>query len=198
MDRRTAIFELGGMAAGLLLAGCGQPRIPSELDMSASDAADAQWGILAGEGLTGQLGLIDLRSIPGYSFRGDFSGQSAGSAFYFSGYQSGSVEGKTETMVQFAWRTNHPTEPRILVSEIPFNKVAWDTRGEESASPSVAYRFRVENGLVRSLVFSCSDTNRCYRPQRFMNPNDYVKFADLTTFTVSPSQFSSFRAPQPQ
>jgi hypothetical protein len=194
MDRRTAISELGGAVAVLFLAGCGPARTQSELDMSASDAADAQLGILASEGLTGQLGLIDLRSIPGYSFRGDFSGQSGGSAFFFSGYQSGSVEGKTETMVQFAWKTNHPTEPRIFVSEIPFKKVAWDTRGEEGASPSVAYRFRLENGLVHSLIFSCSDTNRCYRPQRFTNPNDYVKFADLTTFTVSPSQFNSFRA----
>src|ERR1035437_7744496 len=72
----------------------------------------------------GNYNLVDLRTVPGFEFNG-----SVGGFIIFSGQ----IDGKTESMLQFAWKTKgNPQE--TIISEVPMSEVIFVVSPDDKAA----------------------------------------------------------------
>ena len=126
----------------------------------------------------GSYNLVDLRTVPGFEFNG-----SVGGFIIFSGQ----IDGKTESMLQFAWKTKgNPQE--TIISEVPMSEVIFVVSPDDAAGkykgPTLTF------ALDGNKVYPDANTN----PIDEANPNTIVdKYLKLATISMSQQDFDSFR-----
>ena len=184
ISRRGFLVQLPLGVFGLILSGCTDQTIQLNVDQAA---------ILERRGFSTPRPLVDLRSIPGFSFRGNVAG----------GFLSisGAAEGETQSVVQFAWQTAEE-RPRIILSELPFTKAVFEVVEEDSVKPVVLLHFNQLYNLHQWVPQDQGGPR--YTAFDSENPNDFLitkgsRGQDrllYATFTLSRRDFGDFRTPR--
>jgi hypothetical protein len=175
LNKNKNLLFRGGLsvfliAAALGLASCG---------MNIKDATEQENKILIEKGFSGEHPIIDLRSVPGFSTNGNISGG-------FLAF-NGEFEGKTTTMLQFAWKTKEEDD-RIQISEVPISRIKFFVTEEKNTKPTVLFtEVNTENLLKRDEV------NFGYETQNSDNLNNYVAQSSLVIISLSQDDYNKFR-----
>ncbi|PIY94798.1 MAG: hypothetical protein COY68_01455 [Candidatus Levybacteria bacterium CG_4_10_14_0_8_um_filter_35_23] len=170
--KKVGVIGLGSLGLSVL-AGCGgREREHVNVEQRLSEL-----------GLSGSHELVDLRKVPGMTFNGYLNG-----GFIFT---SGEINGKTETVVQFAWKwtwRKTPDESVIVISELPVSKVMFNVDDSIDKKPDVRINFD-----TYSLQFAFDWEDRHIDPN---NPNSYLSYSTLAIFDLSENDFKSFKGNQ--
>lgn len=172
-DRRKGLKIAVGAALGLGLVGCS--------DHGLNSALEAQRRMLEEAGMSGEHPVIDLRSIPGFFQNGSIAG-----GFLVL---SGEFQGKTMTMLQFAWKTREE-DKTFQISQLPLDIVQFRTV-DPAAKPTVKFDID-ETGLKK--LFKYYDLK--WSAQRTDNLNNYVAVSRLAVISLSEKDYEAFRTPQ--
>lgn len=135
--------------------------------------------IMQEKGLFDEHPIVDLRSIPGFSANGNVSG----------GFLAinGEFKGKTQTLLQFAWKTNQNDE-KIQIMEFPLSQIKFDVKADPNTKSTVSFG----NLSPKKFVSPGNGFNSVAKDDP--NLNNYVSESDFMILTLSQQNFDTFRA----
>lgn len=136
--------------------------------------------VMQEQGILGKHPVVDLRTIPGFSSQGNISG---GFLVF-----SGQYEGKTATLLQFAWKISDE-DKNIQISEIPIDKVKFFVSDDSKTKPSVEFNIDI-GAMIRSSGYI---VRADWYPAKQVNLNNYVNHSQQVIITLSQNDFNSFR-----
>jgi len=134
------------------------------------------------QGYDGDLTLVDIRTVPGFQLNGSVGG--------FLAF-SGSVNGETKTILQFAWKTKGE-QPKIVISEMPIDEVVFQVNDKIENYNGPQVNFNIDSPEIRS-----SGLNNPLQRIDLGNPNNLMQYVTKATFTMTQKDFDSFRGNQP-
>ncbi len=191
---KGAKTAVAGIMLGAMLSSCGGE---SGGAYSASSAIETrtpeQVTLLEKKGILGDHELIDLRDVVSF----DVHGSASGGLLLLNGV----VDGKTTQEIQFAWRTNNPTDSSIIISQLPIDRFFFKNYdpGVKDPKPVVSFNFNMDalitthNCGISLGDGICADAHDLGDdPHLYINP----LLVDKASITMTPTQFEQFRNPR--
>ncbi len=144
-----------------------------------------QNAILQKRGLLGEHELIDLRDVAGFNINGNISG---GFLVF-----SGSFNGRSTELLQFAWKTN--TEPPlIIISDLPTDQIIIKNPTDNQPQyPTINFDFVMRKILTYQPNGSFGIHSTAFDSD---NPNDFLTDGKVrrANITMTTEQLKKFRS----